>query len=454
MGQALYRKYRSKSLDEIVGQSHITEILRRAVSSGNIAHAYLLTGPRGVGKTSIARILAHEINRLPYDETSTHVDIIEIDAASNNSVDDVRDLREKVQLAPVQAPKKIYIIDEVHMLSKPAFNALLKTLEEPPEHIVFILATTDADKLPATIISRVQRFNFRSISPADAEAHLRHIAEAEQIAIDDEALTLIARRGGGSFRDSIGLLDQLQNLGSKTISSADIEALLGIAGDTEIAGLLSAYQQNDLRKIAATLTTLESEAVPAATIAEQLIQRVSQLLPTQPELAALLDKLTDVTRSSWPYIKLLVALTPAQPVSTPNPAPAKNPDVKKTPAPIEPPETTSPAAPETPSETAPTSDFSWNALLTSLKDKETGLYTLLSKAGYQFDGSKLTIYCVRQFNKNRVDKSLPALAGALESLGYTDLQIITEPTAKPPEDSQAASIIAMMGGGEPVDPDA
>ena len=151
MSQALYRKYRSKKLSEIVGQAHITRLLERALKRGAVAHAYLLTGPRGVGKTSIARILAHEINDLPYTDESTHLDIIEIDAASNNSVEDIRDLRDKVQIAPVSAPKKVYIIDEVHMLSKSAFNALLKTLEEPPDHVVFILATTDADKLPAKI---------------------------------------------------------------------------------------------------------------------------------------------------------------------------------------------------------------------------------------------------------------------------------------------------------------
>src|SRR5690606_16546256 len=163
MSKAFYRKYRSKSLAEVVGQSHITDILTRALREGKIAHAYLFTGPRGVGKTSIARILAHEINQIPYTDDSSHLDIIEIDAASNNGVEDIRDLRERVQLAPVSAAKKVYIIDEVHMLSKAAFNALLKTLEEPPEHIVFILATTDADKLPETIISRTQRFAFRTI---------------------------------------------------------------------------------------------------------------------------------------------------------------------------------------------------------------------------------------------------------------------------------------------------
>src|SRR5664279_5237948 len=140
MAKALYRKYRSKTLDEVVGQKHVTDILARSLKQGKVSHAYLLTGPKGVGKTSIARILAHEINGLPYDDENTNLDIIEIDAASNNSVEDVRDLREKVQIAPVAANKKIYIIDEVHMLSKAAFNALLKTLEEPPEHVVFILS--------------------------------------------------------------------------------------------------------------------------------------------------------------------------------------------------------------------------------------------------------------------------------------------------------------------------
>src|ERR1700709_76040 len=175
MGQALYRKYRSKSLGEIVGQEHITTTLKNALKAGRVSHAYLLTGPRGVGKTSIARILAHEINGLPYDDEA-HLDIIEIDAASNRRIDEIRDLRDKVSTAPASAKYKVYIIDEVHMLTKEAFNALLKTLEEPPAHVVFILATTEAHKLPETIISRTQRHIFRPGNKDKVTTHLKSLA--------------------------------------------------------------------------------------------------------------------------------------------------------------------------------------------------------------------------------------------------------------------------------------
>src|SRR5438309_4013586 len=211
MGQALYRKYRSKNFGEVVGQDHIVNTLSKAIQSGRISHAYLFTGPRGVGKTSVARILAHEINKLPYTDDSAYLDIIEIDAASNRRIDEIRDLREKVYAAPANADFKVYIIDEVHMLTREAFNALLKTLEEPPAHVVFILATTDAHKLPETIISRTQRFTFRPVAKAMVAELLGTIARAEDIAADQEALELLAEHGEGSIRDSISLLDQARN---------------------------------------------------------------------------------------------------------------------------------------------------------------------------------------------------------------------------------------------------
>src|SRR3989338_6378000 len=173
MGQALYRKYRSKSFSEVIGQEPITETLEKAIKSGRISHAYQLSGPRGVGKTSVARILAHEVNKLTYKDESIHLDIIEIDSASNRRIDEIRDIRQKVHIAPTSAKYKVYIIDEVHMLTKEAFSALLKTLEEPPAHCIFILATTEPHKLPETIISRTQRFNFKPIETAKAVVHLK-----------------------------------------------------------------------------------------------------------------------------------------------------------------------------------------------------------------------------------------------------------------------------------------
>ena len=197
--KALYRRYRPKTLAEVVGEEQVTESLINSLKKGKIAHAYLFIGPRGCGKTSVARILAHEINEFKYELEDSYLDIIEIDAASNTGVDNIRELREKAIIAPSQGKYKVYIIDEVHMLSKSAFNALLKTLEEPPEHVIFIMATTDAHKIPVTITSRSQVLTFKLANPAVMLEHVKKICTKEKIDIDQAALEIIVRRGGGRW---------------------------------------------------------------------------------------------------------------------------------------------------------------------------------------------------------------------------------------------------------------
>ena len=489
MSKALYRTYRSRSLDEIVGQSHITRILQRAIARGHIAHAYLLTGPRGVGKTSIARILAHEINGLPYTDESTHLDIIEIDAASNNSVEDIRDLRDKVQIAPTSSPKKIYIIDEVHMLSKSAFNALLKTLEEPPEHVVFILATTDADKLPATILSRVQRFNFRAISPRDAAKHLAFIAEQENIAITPDALELIAEQGKGSFRDSISLLDQLRSLSDETIDRAMVAEVLGLAQDELVEALLAAYATADIGRAARLIDEAEAAGTPAELLAEQLLGIARQRVVEDAALLPLLDKLLAVPRAGWPRIALLTALasraappvaarhhqpspsTVSEPVAsyTRSPAPSSqappsDPPRQKTNAAAsaeQPPTPSASATDHTPAEQSTVAsandetpaaspapvDFPWEQFLDAVG--AVGARTYLAKAGHAFDGQTLTIYAGKKFAKMQIDRALPTLSAALNRLGIT-AEITVLASSKPPKDRQKAAILAMMGGGEEI----
>lgn len=483
MSQALYRKYRSKSLDEIVGQKHVTDVLARSLAKGRIAHAYLLTGPRGVGKTSIARILAHEINKLPYSDETSHLDIIEIDAASNNGVEDVRDLREKVQIAPVSASKKVYIIDEVHMLSKAAFNALLKTLEEPPEHVVFILATTDADKLPATIVSRTQQFGFRAISPADAVSHLKHIAQEEKITITDGALELIALRGDGSFRDSISLLDQLTNLTDDKagITEELVEQSLGLAPTTLINNLLAAYETKDLEEIVRLLDNSNQQGIQASVLASQLIHAVRRVIAERPQLIDLLDRLLEVGKSSQPHIKLLTILAahaapkpksaalsaPSLSVSAPiaelekqatkaHPSLPKQKPAATAPAPKKP---IAPSAPVTPDEPAtpakPRSGvevLDWPALVEYTRTNYVALYSVLSKCSYELEGNTLTIYTMNAFYKKKLDdvKYSPLLSDCLRETGAGEPDIITIGTPPPPKDSTAAAVAAIMGGGEEV----
>ncbi|HXH27262.1 MAG TPA: DNA polymerase III subunit gamma/tau [Candidatus Acidoferrum sp.] len=473
---ALYRTYRSKSLAEVVGQEHITQTLANAIASGRISHAYLFTGPRGVGKTSVARILAHEINGLPYSETG-HLDIIEIDAASNRRIDDVRDLRDKVHIAPVSAKYKVYIIDEVHMLTGEAFNALLKTLEEPPAHVVFILATTEVHKLPATIISRAQRYSFRA-APADKVVmHLKYIADQEHISIDDAALQLIAEHGEGSFRDSISLLDQMANLTGGNITAAAVEQTLGLAPRGAMAQLVAALMAKNRSQVVSQLTQLATQGATSASLLPQLLRALQAA-----GLYDLLDELLEVPRAYNPEIKLLTTLvkhtiaetnsSPMAPTSTEpeaaQAAKAEEPIIEETVLESSEAEISEPEGDTSPvSEPAqkPSAAGTWNAdvwqnALQAVGKASQPLQSVLKHAELSFDPDTTTLTLAFQYklHSNRVEemKAKALLANALAEAYGSPVQIAVvlnadrPAPAAPALDPLAQSVADLMGGGEAV----
>ena len=299
MYQALYRKYRPQTFDDVVGQGAVTQTLKTQLLSGHMSHAYLFTGSRGTGKTSCAKILSKAVNCLnPHNgnpcnvceackaiDAGTCMDVLEIDAASNNGVDNVRDLRDDAIYAPSQVKKRVYIIDEVHMLSISAFNALLKIIEEPPEHLLFILATTELHKVPATILSRCQRFSFRRITPEDIAARLQYVSYQEGIELDDGAARVLARLADGGMRDGLSLLDQCASATVGELNAQRVYECLGIAGEQTCGQMLAFAADKNTRGALELFNRLYADGKDVAALIDELASlcRDLMILKTAPD---------------------------------------------------------------------------------------------------------------------------------------------------------------------------
>ncbi len=417
----MYRRYRPVKLEEVVGQDQVTKPLISSLKQGKISHAYLFIGPRGCGKTSVARILAHEVNGFKYEIEDDYVDIIEIDGASNRGIDNIRELREKVAIAPSKGKYKVYIIDEVHMLTKEAFNALLKTLEEPPEHAIFIMATTDAYKVPVTITSRAQTYTFKLADYDTMFRFLKGVTASEKLKIDDDALSIITRRGGGSFRDSLSLLDQISTLSDKIISNEMVINALGLPQDEKVEELISSYLTQDVSNISSCITELLSSGVKVETLVDEMIGKI--IADPNPAYMPLLARLPDV-KSPYAEAKLLVALVNPGASDTARAVPQSRAQAGQSnerpairakeplPRPSEPSpkneELTSEiqdSMPQTSEDVASPEDFDWDSFLAKVQEKSDAIYSQLSKTKHIYSSGIIHIYPMKNVIRNILIKT-------------------------------------------------
>lgn len=449
MALALYRKYRPSKLSEVIGQDSVTGTLTKALANKKISHAYLFIGPRGTGKTSVARILAHAVNDFKYTLEDDYVDIIEIDGASNRGIDHIRELREKALIAPTAGKYKIYIIDEVHMLTKEAFNALLKTLEEPPAHTIFILATTDAHKVPATITSRAQIHSFQLVDLKTMVDFLATVAKKEHIQITKKALEIIAGRGEGSFRDSLSLLDQIATLKDAEINETDVIAALGLPSEVKIKDLLDQYLRQDVVKITTSLQELLRDGSRPETLAAEMIKVI--LTQPKPELLPLLSKLTEV-KAPFAEARLLLALLNETTFSAPTSTPAS----VSTPISVAPtvsssvptPKTnTKPAlAPESTSAKSAKTDFDWEDFLEKTQKESRAAHSQLLKSRHKLTGNTLELYPTTNFGRKVLSKD--SHLQLFREIAPNLKIVVHEPTSPTSEQKDAVltKISDIMGG--------
>lgn len=465
--QALYRKYRPADLSDVIGQAHIVCSLEAALARERVAHAYLLTGPRGTGKTSVARILARRVNGLSAEhDIASELDILEIDAASNRGIDEIRALRDKIAVAPARLQYKVYIVDEAHMLTREAFNALLKTLEEPPPHAVFILATTEAHKLPDTVISRTQRFDFRPVRAEDMVASLRRVADAESVQVDDNALALVAQLSGGGFRDALGLLDQL-SANEATITRASVAELAGVGDDATLRSVVKLAVEQKFDEALNELTEVWSRGGEPTLVLEHMLYLVreeflaakAEFIPRE-SLYRVLQSLTVATRdmkiSPIPTLPIELALwriahgeVAPTPRSTPIQHAAVTPAKQSTPKPA----AKRPSAQPMPEGTLSPQLISTKAL-SLIKTKNNSLYAVLRSGEPSLEGDKFVVRCRFRFHKDRIEehKNRQFIEAVLQKVAGRPIELVVIHTAaekaeaQPPEEELVASALEILGG--------